>query len=101
MKNILIIDGAVNCVYDVFSASDADYFLIFKDFKDIAFIDEIHESGDELKLNAAFNRIRKRRIKKSEICGIHGTIFYELDKKKVFYPTRIDEDAVNPDGSLL
>jgi len=33
--------------------------------------------------------------------GIHGTLFYELDDKKQYYPTRRDEEAVNPDGSQL
>jgi hypothetical protein len=28
-------------------------------------------------------------------------LFYQLEHKKKFYPTRRDEAAVNPDGSLL
>jgi len=33
--------------------------------------------------------------------GIHGALFYELEINKIYYPTRKDEEAVNPDGSLL
>jgi hypothetical protein len=29
MKNIMVIDGAENCVYDVFAAPDDDFALIF------------------------------------------------------------------------
>ncbi|RFU45667.1 hypothetical protein D0B32_24080 [Paraburkholderia sp. DHOC27] len=47
------------------------------------------------------SRIWRRRIKKVDAQGIHGTIFYELDEKKVYYPTRKDEEAINPDGTLL
>jgi len=33
--------------------------------------------------------------------GRYGNLFYECDHKKVYYPTRRDEEAVNPDGSML
>jgi hypothetical protein len=33
--------------------------------------------------------------------GIHGILFYELEYKKQYYPTRRDEEAVNPNGSRL
>ena len=101
MKNIQIIDGAENCVYDIFSATDEEFALIFKVGKDVAFIDEVYDTGEEKQLDAAFNNIWQRRIKKSDAQGVHGIIFYELDKKKVYYPTRNDEGAVNPDGSKL
>ncbi len=29
MKNIQVIDGATNCVYDVFSSSEAEFRLLF------------------------------------------------------------------------
>lgn len=33
--------------------------------------------------------------------GIHGLLFYELSEKKPYYPTRRDEEAINPNGSRL
>jgi hypothetical protein len=101
MKNIQIIDGAQNCVYDVFSATDEEFALLFPGEVDIAFIDEIYANGDTQLLDTAFNNIWQRRIKKSDAQGIHGIIFYELDEKKIYYPTRRDEEAINPDGSNL
>lgn len=101
MKNIQIIDGADNCVYDIFSATDEEFALIFPKGTDIAFIDEIYAGKKKENLNIAFNNIWKRRIKKSEAHGIHGVIFYQLEGKKVYYPTRRDEEAINPGGSLL
>ena len=47
------------------------------------------------------NAIRARPIKKSDVIGIHGTIFYELERKKQYYPERIDSLARNPTGSKL
>lgn len=101
MKNIQIIDGAQNCVYDIFSASDEEFALIFAEGTDIAFIDEVYAREDAKLLDAAFERIWGRRVKKIDALGIHGIIFYQLEEKKVYYPTRRDEDACNPGGSRL
>lgn len=81
----------MNCVHDIFAATDEEFALIFPDGQDIAFIDEVYErSSDDATLNRAF-----------EAMGIHGQLFYELEAKKVFYPTRRDKEAANPDGSSL
>jgi hypothetical protein len=101
MKNIQIIDGAQNCVYDIFSATDEEFALLFPDGTDIAFIDEIYAGGDQRSLDVAFKSIWQHRVKKAEAHGIHGIIFYELEEKKAYYPTRRDEEAINPDGSNL
>lgn len=101
MKNIQIIDGAQNCVYDIFAATDEEFALVFAEGTDIAFIGEVYAKGDEKLLDAAFNNLWGRRVKKSDVQGIHGIIFYELDEKKAYYPTRRDEEAINPDGTRL
>lgn len=101
MKNIQVIDGAVNFVYDIFAATDDEFSLIFPDGQDVAFIDEVYSRGDPEALEIAFTAIWSRRIPKREANGIHGLLFYELEDKKVYYPTRKDEEAVNPDGSRL
>jgi len=46
MKNIMIIDGAENCVYDVFAAPDDDFAIIFPEGTDVAFIEEIERRPD-------------------------------------------------------
>lgn len=101
MKNIQIIDGAQNCVYDIFLATDEEFALIFPEGTDIAFIDEIYAREDAKLLDAAFSKIWHRRIKKADAQGIHGIIFYELEEKKAYYPTRRDEEACNPGGFKL
>ncbi len=101
MKNIQVIDGAANCVYDVFAATEAEFELIFPAGQDIAFIDEVYVRGSSAKLDQAFKSIWERRQSKSQIQGLHGTLFYQLEHKKAYYPNRKDEDAANPNGSSL
>jgi hypothetical protein len=101
MKNIQVIDGAENCVYDVFAASEEEFSLIFPEGQDVAFSDEVFERGNEETLIETFNNIWKRRIPKREVLGIHGVLFYGFEDKKQYYPTRRDEEAINPDGTRL
>lgn len=101
MKNIQIIDGADNCVYDIFAATTEEFSLIFPTGQDVAFIEEVLARGHEEELGDVFTRIWQRRIPKREAMGIHGLLFYELDQKMKYYPTRKDEEAVNPGGSRL
>ena len=102
MNNIQVIDGAVNCVYDIFAATDEEFALIFPDGQDIAFIDEVYgRGGDDPALNRAFEALWTRRVVKAQAMGIHGQLFFELDDKKPFYPTRRDEEAENPGGYRL
>ena len=103
MKNIQVVDGAVNCAYDIFAASDVEFRMIFARGEDVAFIDEVFRKhrAKKKQLEAALARIWGRRIPKREVRGIHGMLFFQLPEKKAFYPTRCDEEAANPDGTSL
>lgn len=101
MKNIQVIDGANNSVYDIFAATEEEFALIYPKGEDVAFIREVMARGPEKELREAFVCIWKRRIPKRDAMGIHGILFYELDHKMKYYPTRRDEEAVNPDGTRL
>ena len=101
MKNIQVIDGAQNCVYDIFAATDEEFSVIFPPDQDVAFIDEVIARAPSVALQQALANLWTRRLRKAEAEGIHGILFYELEHKKVFYPNRRDEDAINPNGSRL
>jgi hypothetical protein len=101
MKNIQVIDGAKNSVYDIFCATEDEFSLIFPEGQDVAFIEEVMARGPSAELDSAFNNIWKRRLAKRDAMGIHGLLFYEMEHKKTYYPTRRDEEAVHPDGSRL
>lgn len=59
MKSIQIIDGANNCVYDIFSATDEEFAEILLSGADVAFIDEVYLHGDQKELDAAFKKFGK------------------------------------------
>ncbi|MEO7493930.1 MAG: hypothetical protein ABIT83_02795 [Massilia sp.] len=100
MKNIQIFEGAENAVYDIFAATDDEFALIFSIGTDVAFIDEVRQRQSAEVLNTAFAAIWKCRVPKHQAMGIHGILFYDSKHKKVYYPTRRDEKAINPDGSM-
>lgn len=103
MKNVQMIDGAENCVYDIFATTDDDFETIFPNGTDIAFIDEIYDRklNNAEELDRIFQEMWSRPIEKRDVHGIHGIIFYELDHKKIYYPTRKDAEAINPGGTRL
>lgn len=94
MKNIMVVDGADNCAYDVFAATEEEFSLFFPDpGQDIAFIDEI--AGPEDQVDEAFRHLWLRPVDKKTIAGLHGMIFCELDLKKQYYPNRRDSDLTD------
>ena len=101
MKNIMVIDGAENCVYDIFAASDDDFALIFPNETDIAFIEDIERRQSAEIVLAALKRTWSNRVPKRDATGIHGIVFYQMYAKRKYYPTLRDEEAANPDGSGL
>ena len=101
MKNIMVIDGAENCVYDIFATPDDDFALIFPEGTDIAFIEDIERRADADLVLEALKRTWPNRIAKREAAGIHGIVFYQLYAKRKYYPTLRDEEAVNPGVSDL
>lgn len=101
MKNIQVIDGAQNCVYDIFRATDEEFAALFLEGHDIAFISEIRVRTSSGHLSSILKQLWSHRIPKKDALGIHGLLFYELDHKKAYYPTRRDEEAINPNGSRV
>ena len=59
MKNIQVIDGALNAVYDIFSATDEEFALIFPDGQDVAFIGEVQARGNVGKLDEALREANR------------------------------------------
>ena len=97
MKNIQVIDGADNCTYDIFQISDKDFKFIFPGDTDIEFIEDFCDRVGEDKATEILAKVWKKRVDKKAVNGIHGTLFYELDYKKKYYPTKKDSEMLaNP-----
>lgn len=91
-KNVQVIDGAMNCAYDVFPASEADFAVLFPEGQDIEFIEDFWRRVDVKKAEGIMRRLYAKRADKKAIHGIHGTLFYQLEFKKQFYPTKRESD---------
>jgi hypothetical protein len=95
IRNIQVIDRALNCTYDIFSIGEDDFKEIFPgQFQDIEFVkDFVTRVGDE-RATRILSRLWKTRVDKKKVRGIHGTLFFELDFKKKYYPTKSEHDMV-------
>lgn len=88
MKNIQIIDGADNCTYDIYAASSEDFAMIFPNDQDVEFIDDFIARVGQQKADQICERLWRHPVNKKNTCGIQGTLFYELEFKKKYYPTK-------------
>jgi hypothetical protein len=94
MKNIQVIDGADNCTYSIYAATEEEFKIIFPaDGQDIEFIEDALKRNSK-DVNNALEKVWNRYIEKKDIQGIHGTLFYELENKKQYYPTKKDAEMV-------
>lgn len=96
MKNIQIIDAGLNCTFSLFQATDEEFALLFPEPRqDIQYAEDLALLPTQKKLRAALKRIWQRPIRKQNAQGIHGTLFYQLERYKTWYREK-REDAVDP-----
>ena len=89
MKNIQVIDGAMNCPYSIFSVTDEEFLILFPaPGQDVEFIEDVILRAGDLELGKIMEVVWKRLVRKPDVCGIHGTLFYELIHKKKYYPDK-------------
>ncbi|WP_372929914.1 hypothetical protein [Shewanella putrefaciens] len=88
MKNIQVIDGADNCTYDIYSVDDDVFYKIFPNQQDVEFISDLEARLGKVEVSDLLQLIWTGRCDKGLVVGIHGTLFFELDFKKKFYPTK-------------
>lgn len=95
MKNIQVIDGADNCTYSIYGVTDEEFSLLFPaEGQNIEFIEDIIIRIGEDKATQIFKEIWARSIRKTDVFGIHGTIFFELEHKKKYYPTKREDEMI-------
>ncbi len=91
VKNIQVIDDALNCTYDVFEVSEEEFELLFPDGIDIEFIDDATKRLGEKKVSEITTPIWERKLDRKKISGIHGTLFYGdyfCEERKPYFPTK-------------
>ena len=94
MKNVQIIDGADNCTYDVFAVTDKEFAAIFPNGADVEFIGDLVARVGKKAATELTKSMWKRPRNKKTIQGIHVTLFYQLDFKKPYYPTKIEAEML-------
>jgi hypothetical protein len=87
MKNIQIIDGADNCTFSLFQATDDEFAVIFPaPGQDMEVIEDVIERVDAVLSDEIFERIWKRPILKRDALGIHGTLYYHWGDRRQYLP---------------
>lgn len=96
MKNIQIIDGALNCTFSIFQATPEEFDLLFPEpGQDIQFSEDLESLPNQDGVMSSLRALWERPIKKSDAMGIHGTIFYELERYREVYRGKT-EASVDP-----
>ena len=100
MKNIQIIDGATNCTFSLFQATAEEFELLFPEPRqDIQYAEDLAGLQRQDEISSALQRIWQRPIRKQDIQGIHGTLFYQLQRYKNTYREKredaVDRSAIN------
>ena len=93
MKNVFIIDGAVNCEYSIFAMTEDEFMVVFpEDRQNVEFIEDLVERIGDDGVASLLTPVWRRKVNKPDAMGIHGTLFYQLYWKKKFYPTKNDQE---------
>lgn len=86
----MIIDDAINCVYDLFQVTDEEFAHLFPGpDQDIEFVGDVF---DEVGVPELLRWLWTRPVHKRSANGIHGTLFVGLPEVKELYPNRRDSD---------
>jgi hypothetical protein len=101
VKNIQIIDGAANATYSIFQATDEEYDAIFPGDRDMELVEDLVGRLGEQEAGRFLVPLWSRPILKRDAVGIHGTLFYDNDRRRGFFPPTKREvdwpaDSINP-----
>lgn len=94
MKNVQVVDGANNCMYEIFSVEDDEFLELFPDGADVEFIEDATCRLGEERISAILVKMWDRPVDKKLVQGIHGTLFCELEYKEAYFPTKREAEAI-------
>ena len=87
MKVIQVIDGADNATFSLFEATDDEFALLFPgEGQDMALSEDIETCDRAEQACAALQNIRERPILKRSAQGLHGTLFYDNERRRAHIP---------------
>lgn len=96
MKNIQMIDGAVNSTFNIYGVSDELFQQIFPIRTDIAFLKDVeiqlHNQGYG---GGIWERIYQHKVDKKKVVGIHGTLHLTGSNcSKKYFPVLKEADIL-------
>jgi hypothetical protein len=93
MKNVQVIDGAVNSVFEVYSIPDKLFYTLFPKGTDLAFVKDF--VGKIKNSDNRWRALYKRRMDEKSIRGIHGSLCLDLcNINPKFFPSRRETDVI-------
>ncbi|MEZ2329514.1 hypothetical protein AB6802_07305 [Mesorhizobium sp. RCC_202] len=98
MKNIQIIDGALNATFSVFQATDEEFGLIFPGDRDMELAEDLFERLGDEEANRVLIPLWTRPVLKRDALGIHETLFYNNEGRRIPKSKREvdwDDGAIN------
>jgi hypothetical protein len=105
MKNIQVIDGAVNATFNIFQATDDEFAAIFPGSgQDIEVVEEYVSRVGEEAAKKTLSGLWERPIYKHDVQGIHGTLYYNHKEKARYLPKsrrELDRSGVNESERAL
>lgn len=73
MKNVQVIDGAVNSIFEIYEVPEALFELMFPDQRDVAFLSDV-ERAFEGRCDDPWAWLHRNSVAKRQVVGIHGTL---------------------------
>ncbi len=86
MKNVQIINSAMNATFSVFQATEEEFAAIFPDGRDMELVEDMIERLGEGAASSVLGPLWNRPILKRDALGIHGTLFYDNEERREYIP---------------
>lgn len=99
MKNVQIIDGASNATFSLFQATDEEFDAIFPHGSEMEIVEDVIDRLGEAQAGKIISPMWGRPILKRDAMGLHGTLYYDSEHRKAFWPSTKREMDL-PDGSI-
>lgn len=99
MKNVQIVDGASNATLSLFQATEDEFAAIFPNGRDMELVEDLIERLGEEEAGRVLEPLWSRPILKREAVGLHGTLFYDNEHRRIPASKREvdwDDHAINP-----
>jgi hypothetical protein len=86
VKNVQVIDGALNCTYSIYARSDRTFTQLFPEGADVEFAEDVHARLGATRARTLLKALWRNPLDKKTATGIQGTLFHGLPDRKRFLP---------------